>query len=280
MHSFVDAVGHAPLLPSYAAGYWHSKNRYESSSQLLDAARGFRDRGINVSVIVVDFHHWVHMGDFSFDRRNWSDPAGMVAELRRLGVEQVMVSAWPFLAEHSSGLQPVLKNGWAMTKQNTSEAVWWNDNNCAQLPPGINPPFPPWAKPQAANCVLYDPTQPGARAFIWSLMRDGYYNNGIKMFWLDAAEPEISTGDAQAAADAYNSSIGTGQATGMLFPDFHVRTVWEGLRREGEEEVVMLTRSAWAGMSRYGAALWSGDTASHWRSLQNSVGAGLNVQLR
>jgi len=32
-------------------------------------------------------------------------------------------------------------------------------------------------------------------------------------------------------------------------------------------------------MSRYGAALWSGDTASNWRSLQNSVGAGLNVQL-
>ena len=39
------------------------------------------------------------------------------------------------------------------------------------------------------------------------------------MFWLDAAEPEISTGAAQAAADGYNSSIGTGQATGMMFPD-------------------------------------------------------------
>ena len=59
----------------------------------------------------------------------------------------------------------------------------------------------------------------------------------------------------------------------------HVRTVYEGLKGEGESEVVMLTRSAWAGMSRYGAALWSGDTASHWNSLQASVGAGLNVQL-
>ena len=59
----------------------------------------------------------------------------------------------------------------------------------------------------------------------------------------------------------------------------HVRTVYEGLKSEGESEVVMLTRSAWAGMSRYGAALWSGDTASHWNSLQASVGAGLNVQL-
>ena len=27
MHSYVDAVGHTPMLPDHAAGYWHSKNR-------------------------------------------------------------------------------------------------------------------------------------------------------------------------------------------------------------------------------------------------------------
>jgi hypothetical protein len=41
----------------------------------------------------------------------------------------------------------------------------------------------------------------------------------------------------------------------------------------------MLTRSAWAGMQRWGAALWSGDTSSHWGSLKVSVQAGLNTQL-
>ena len=46
------------------------------------------------------------------------------------------------------------------------------------------------------------------------------------MFWLDAAEPEISTGAAQAAADGYNSSIGTGQATGMMFPDCELHDSW------------------------------------------------------
>ena len=30
MHSYVDAVGHVPMLPGYAAGYWHSRNRYAS----------------------------------------------------------------------------------------------------------------------------------------------------------------------------------------------------------------------------------------------------------
>ena len=41
----------------------------------------------------------------------------------------------------------------------------------------------------------------------------------------------------------------------------------------------MLTRSAWAGMQRWGAALWSGDTSSHWPSLKVSIQAGLNTQL-
>ena len=40
MHSYVDAVGHAPMLPSTVAGYWHSKNRYSSQDEIL-AVVGF-----------------------------------------------------------------------------------------------------------------------------------------------------------------------------------------------------------------------------------------------
>lgn len=41
----------------------------------------------------------------------------------------------------------------------------------------------------------------------------------------------------------------------------------------------MLTRSAWAGMHRFGAALWSGDTMSKWEVLRTSIPAGLGVQM-
>ena len=91
------------------------------------------------------------------------------------------------------------------------------------------------------------------------------YAHGIKIFWLDASEPEISTADAQHAADFYSNSVGTGQQVGMMFPFWHTQMIHDGLVSEGETEVVMLTRSAWAGMQRWGAALWSGDTSSHVR---------------
>ena len=260
MNAYVDAVGHSPMLPSYAAGYWHSRNRYSSQDMLLEAAWGFHTRGINVSVIVIDYMHWKNMGDYSFDPAYWPDVPAMMANLTSIGMK-VMVSAWPFQAVGSSSIKEVNANGWAVTVQGTNEPSWWDDNNCK------------------AKCYLYDATQKAAREFVWSKLHDGYYEHGIKIFWLDASEPEISTRDAQAAADYFNNSQGTGQEVGMMYPYHHTRTIHDGLLSEGESETILLTRSAWAGMQRWGAALWSGDTSSHWGSLKVSVQAGLNTQM-
>ena len=51
MSSYADAVGHTPIIPEYALGYWHSKNRYSSQAELLAAAEGFHNRSINVSIM-------------------------------------------------------------------------------------------------------------------------------------------------------------------------------------------------------------------------------------
>jgi hypothetical protein len=48
---YVDAVGHAQPMPW--TGYWHSKNRYASQDELLEAARGFYNRSVPVDVIVM-----------------------------------------------------------------------------------------------------------------------------------------------------------------------------------------------------------------------------------
>ena len=38
LNHYVDAVGHAPPLPDWAAGYWHSKNRYSDEYGALGPA--------------------------------------------------------------------------------------------------------------------------------------------------------------------------------------------------------------------------------------------------
>lgn len=114
-----------------------------------------------------------------------------------------------------------------------------------------------------------------ARQYVWSQLKQGYYDYGIKVFWLDAAEPENIGGTPSTAT----FSVGSIEEVGMIFPLYHSQTIYEGMMSEGEKDVVILTRSAWAGMQRWGAAVWSGDTHSDFGTLQRSIAAGLNIQL-
>ena len=82
---YVDATGHAPMLPEWAAGFWQCKLRYTSQNELLAVARDYKARGLPLSVIVIDYFHWTSQGDWKFDSADWPDPAGMVEELEANG---------------------------------------------------------------------------------------------------------------------------------------------------------------------------------------------------
>jgi len=71
---YADATGHAPDLPSWASGFWQSKLRYRTQEELLGVAREYHRRGVPLAVIVSDFFHWEHLGDWSFDPSEWPDP--------------------------------------------------------------------------------------------------------------------------------------------------------------------------------------------------------------
>ena len=72
---------------------------------------------------------------------------------------------------------------------------------------------------------------------------------------------------------------GDGEAVANSYPLDHVRGFYEGMKAEGEEEILFLCRSAWAGSQRFGAAVWSGDIPSTFASLRAQVKAGLNMSL-
>ena len=92
-------------LPYYATGFIQSKDRYRNASQLLSVAREHvLTRGLPMSMIVIDFHHWAHLGDWALNDGGidcWGeDPSTIVEELKEIGVE-LMVSVWPFVEESS-----------------------------------------------------------------------------------------------------------------------------------------------------------------------------------
>jgi alpha-D-xyloside xylohydrolase len=259
MQRYADATGYPPMLPEWAAGFWQCKLRYRNQDELLSIAREYRRRKLPMSVIVIDFHHWKNMGDWNFEKKYWPDPAGMVRELEEMNVK-VMVSIWPTVCEASENFQEMLDRGLLIDTERGSSVHL----------------FSPWpAKPGQKNLYHYDPTNPEARKYIWQKVRKGYYRHGIKVWWLDACEPEINPADY----DNLRYHIGNGAAVGCIHPLMHQQGFYDGMRSEGEKEIITLCRSAWLGSQRYAAAVWSGDVPSTFESLRQQVRAGLNIAM-
>ena len=256
---YADATGHAPELPAWASGFWQSKLRYRTQDELLEVAREYNRRGLPLSVIVADFFHWSAMGDYRFDPTEWPDPDAMVAELRELGVE-LMVSIWPTVSPLSENYGEFYQRGLlAGADQGVEFQQTIQDK-------GMDAPMP---------VAFYDPTNPATGEYVWSLVERNYLSRGIRVFWLDACEPELNP------AQPGNLSLfaGPGAEVAGIYPRDNARLFAEGMANAGHEQTVLLCRSAWAGSQRYGAAVWSGDIPATWESLRLQMRAGLSIAI-
>jgi len=259
LSNYADVTGHAPEFPEWASGFWQSKLRYASQDELESVAREYRQRNLPLSVIVIDFFHWTRQGDWQFDSQYWPDPAGMIKRLEELGIK-VMVSIWPTVSRLSKNYQEMWnKNFIIRNKLGTAAQMYFVD---VQAEDGI-------------YLHYYDSTHPGARKFLWEQVKNGYYQYGIKIFWLDACEPEM----LPFLPENLRFYAGDGEAVANSYPLDHVRGFYEGVLAEGEKMPLFLCRSAWAGSQRYGAAVWSGDIMSTFSALRAQVKSGLNMGL-
>jgi alpha-D-xyloside xylohydrolase len=255
---YADATGHAPRLPSWASGFWQCKLRYRSQEELLEVAREHRRRGLPLSVIVTDFFHWTAMGDYRFDPAEYPDPQAMMAELDELGV-RLMVSIWPTVSPLSENYAALNAGGLLIGADQGVEF------QAAIRDKGMAAPMP---------VAYYDPTNPRTREFLWSVIKRNYFDLGVRVWWLDACEPEINPGHLA----NLTLHAGPGGEVAGIYPRDNARMFAEGMQAEGAE-TVLLCRSAWAGQQKYAAAVWSGDIPATWDSLRRQVRAGLSIAM-
>ena len=248
--AYARATGFAPMMPDSLTGLWQCKLRYWHQEQVLEVAREYKRRGLPIDVIVVDFFHWPKMGDYRFDPEFFPDPKAMCDELKALGVT-CMVSVWPQVSLES-------ENYHEMRRQNLLVHSEYGEQ--------IGMRF-------GGDSMFYDATNPRARKYVWDKCKQNYWDKGVRIFWLDEAEPEYGTYDYS----CYRYSTGPALQTGNQYPQAFSRGFYDGMRAEGMENPVNLVRCAWAGSQRYGALVWSGDIGSSWEFLRMQVCAGLNM---
>ena len=247
---YADVTGKVPMMPEYGMGFWQCKLRYQTQEELLRVAREYRKRNLPIDVIVVDYFHWDKQGDWAFDPTYWPDPDAMVAELKELGIE-LMVSIWPTVDKQCRDYDYMLEHGYLVRSERGARV-------------GLE---------FEGATVPFDTTNPEARKYLWSKAKKNYYDKGIRIFWLDEAEPEYSVYDF----DNYRYYRGSNLQFGNLYPVDYARAFYEGMEEEGQKNIVNLLRCAWAGSQKYGVLVWSGDIASSFKSMRNQLAAGLNM---
>ena len=250
--AYADATGKVPMMPDYAMGYWQCKLRYQTQEELLEVAREYKRRNLPISVIVVDYFHWPVQGEWKFDPTYWPDPDAMIAELKEMGIE-LMVSIWPTVDYRSENFEEMKAKGLLIRVES-----------------GF-----PIAMDFQGNTLHYDATNPEAREYVWGKAKQNYYDKGVKVFWLDEAEPEYTVYDFE----NYRYHLGPNVQIGNIYPVMYAKTFFEGMTNEGQSNIINLIRCAWAGSQRYGALVWSGDIKSSFASMKNQLAAGLNMGL-
>ena len=238
MHSFRTLSGHVPALPDWIFRYIHCRERYDTQDELLQAARRFHAENIPVGTIVQDWQWWGKYGwnAMQFDEDKYPDPKAMTDELHGMG-QHLMLSVWSKISRDAALGREAAARGYYI------DGTEWIDF-----------------------------FQPEAAAFYWDHFRASLLPTGIDAWWQDATEPEND--------DLKGRRIGPDKMPGEWYRNIYplkvIQTVYEGLRRDQPDRLpVILTRSAFPGIQRYGAVTWSGDVGSDWDALRRQIAGGL-----
>lgn len=238
MAEYRDLLGAAPILPRWAYGYIHCRERFTSQAEIVDTAKEFRRRKLPVDVMVQDWQYWGKYGwnAMRFDEQFYPDPRKMIADLHGLDT-RFMLSVWSKISRDTELGKVFADKGYYI--------------------PGTD-----WI----------DFFNKKAAAFYGENQNQRLASLGIDAWWQDATEPENDD------LVGRKTAAGPGERMRLAFPLQVNRTVYESQRRFApDKRVMILTRSAFIGQQRYAAATWSGDIGNGWETLKRQIPAGLNM---
>ena len=238
--TYRDLTGEAPLMPQWALGYIHCRERFHSSAEILETAARFRNERLPVDVLVQDWQDWGRYGwnAMRFDEQYYPDPKALTDSLHRQH-QRLMVSVWSKIDKNSEVGRQMLSDNYYI--------------------PGTD-----WI----------DFFNPEAAAAYWKNFSTRLVPLGIDAWWQDATEPE----NDDLVGRRVNNGRWAGEQVRNVYPLMVCKTVYEGLKNDAATAPMILTRCGFAGIQRYGAALWSGDVGNDWETFRRQLTGGLGMQ--
>ena len=257
-------TGKAPVYPKWVLGFWQSRERYQSSKDIEENMKKFRDLKIPVDNIVQDWNYWKldSWGSHEFESARYPNPQAMLDSVHALH-GRFMISVWPKFYDTVKNYKELDAKGWMYHQAIKDDIHDWL---------GFRGSF-------------YDAYDAGARKMFWRQMDENLYTKykfGIDAWWMDASEPNVRdcTPMWYRKALAGPTALGTSTEYFNAYSIVNADAIYNGQRSVNpNQRVFLLTRSGFAGEQRYSTATWSGDIATRWEDMRAQMTAGLNYSM-
>ena len=257
-------TGKAPVYPKWVLGFWQSRERYQSSKDIEENMKKFRDLKIPVDNIVQDWNYWKldSWGSHEFEAARYPNPQAMLDSVHALH-GRFMISVWPKFYDTVKNYKELDAKGWMYHQAIKDDIHDWL---------GFRGSF-------------YDAYDAGARKMFWRQMDENLYTKykfGIDAWWMDASEPNVRDCTPMWYRKALSGPTALGTATEYFnaYSLVNADAIYNGQRSVNpNQRVFLLTRSGFAGEQRYSTATWSGDIATRWEDMRAQMTAGLNYSM-
>ena len=257
-------TGKASLYPKWTLGFWQSRERYQSSKDIEDNMKKFRDLHIPVDNIVQDWNYWKldSWGSHEFEAARYPNPQAMLDSIHAMN-GRFMISVWPKFYDTVKNYKELDNRGWMYHQAIKDDIHDWL---------GFRGSF-------------YDAYSDGARKMFWRQMAENLYTKykfGIDAWWMDASEPNVRDCTPMWYRKALSGPTALGTSTEYFnaYSIVNADAIYNGQRSVNpNQRVFLLTRSGFAGEQRYSTATWSGDIATRWEDMRAQMTAGLNYSM-
>ena len=257
-------TGKASVYPKWALGFWQSRERYQSSKDIEDNLKKFRDLKIPVDNIVQDWNYWKldSWGSHEFEAARYPNPQAMLDSVHAMN-GRFMISVWPKFYDTVKNYKELDAKGWMYHQAIKDDIHDWL---------GFRGSF-------------YDAYSDGARKMFWRQMDENLYSKykfGIDAWWMDASEPNVRDCTPMWYRKALSGPTALGTSTEYFnaYSIVNADAIYNGQRSVNpNQRVFLLTRSGFAGEQRYSTATWSGDIATRWEDMRAQMTAGLNYSM-
>ena len=267
-------TGKVPMLPLWTYGFHQSRERYVSSSQLLDVVDTYQKTGVPLDGIIQDWQYWGSnyvWNAMEFGNEEFANYQEMIDRVHQQG-KHLNISIWASFGPMTKPYRDLSEKGLLYDFQT------WPQSGLTFWPPRMDYP---------SGVRVYDPFSKEARDIYWRHL-SRLHQTGIDAWWMDSTDPDhldFMESDLDQVRPMTDPVSGKEQQASWrsmrnLFPLATVEGVYNHQRAvDKNKRVFILTRSYFAGQQRTGANTWSGDVNSRWDVLRKQVPLCLNYTL-